>query len=190
MLLETSVVPRRDPALEQVRPSARNDARPAAIVIRPVRPDDAPRLARFFGALSPRSRHRRFLAVVNELPAAIFTRFVEHNDADEMGLLAVMQRPGDETVLGEARYAVTGNERRAEFALSIADAAQGIGLGKRLLRALLRHATANGITTVYGEVLPDNRPMLTLTRALGFAERRDPNDPRLRYVERHIATPA
>lgn len=190
MLFETGAASpvRRDAVRASARPAARPIAPPAAIVIRPIRADDTARLTRFFRDLSPRSRHRRFHGVVNELPPAIIARFVDRNDADEMGLVAVLQRGGSETVIGETRYALTGSGRRAEFALTVADAAQGIGLGKRLLRALVRHAGANGITTMYGDVLPDNRPMLALTHALGFDERRDPNDARLRYVERRITS--
>jgi len=38
-------------------------------VIRAIRPDDEFKLDAFFRGLSPVSRHRRFLAVINELPA-------------------------------------------------------------------------------------------------------------------------
>jgi acetyltransferase len=190
MLLDALIAPteRLEPEITW-DPIWRSVARPAPIVIREVRADDGARLRQFFLGLSHRMRHRRFHGVVNDLPPAVIARFVGRNDPDEVGLLAVQQRAAGDTVIGEARYAVNGPGRTAEFAMAIADAAQGLGLGRRLLGALVRHAAGNGITALYGDVLPDNRPMLGLTQALGFDERRDPGDPRLRQVRLRIAKP-
>jgi acetyltransferase len=172
----------------------RSEAAPARgvapIVIRPVRPDDESRLAAFFRGLSPHSRQRRFHGGVNELPPRVVAQFVRRDDGDALGLLAVLTCAGREVVIGEAAYAITHSRtRNAEIAIAVADNEQGRGLGKRLLRSLLSHAVANNVMSLYGAVQPDNKAMLALARALGFTERRDAADARLRRVERCLPRP-
>jgi len=174
--------------LEWRKPSVERAAEESTpIVIRPIRPDDEPRLVAFFNGLSPRSRHRRFHGVVNELPPEIVSRFVHPDGRDELALVAVVKRGGREMVIAEARYALSGSATRsAEFAIVVADSSQGHGLGTRLLRSLMRRAAENQISKLYGDVLPDNGAMLRLAGAFGFRQRRDPDDPRLLRVEKTV----
>ena len=72
-----------------------------------------------------------------------------------------------ETLIGVARY-VKNNDESAEFAIVIADAWQGRGIGKRLLSELIEVARGRGIKRLHGEILGMNRPMLELVRKLGF----------------------
>jgi acetyltransferase len=58
--------------------------------------------------------------------------------------------------------------KRGEFAIIVGDPWQGSGIGSVLLRRCLRLAKAQGMETVEGTVLADNRPMLNLGRKLGF----------------------
>jgi len=159
----------------------------APIVIRPIRADDEEKLGAFFRGLSERSRHCRFHAVMNELPADVLARFVRPDGYDQVALVAVMRRPGGERVIGESRYVVIDNQaRKAEFAIAVADVAQGLGLGKRLLRGLMRRAVENQVAVLFGDVLPENQPMLALAREFGFKQRRDPHEPRLFLVEKSL----
>jgi RimJ/RimL family protein N-acetyltransferase len=169
--------------------AAHGGAQPAPVVIRPLEKSDVSKLAAFFRNLSPHSRHRRFHGAVNELPPALMAQLAQPDAEHQVALLAVVARGGRETVLGEVRYAITGTSRRAEFAIAVADAAQGLGLGGRLMRGLLHCAQANRIAELYGDVLPDNRAMLALARGCGFAVRRDPDDARLLRVERALSVP-
>lgn len=157
-------------------------------VIRPIGPDDEASLGAFFRGLSPNSRHRRFLAVMNELPAALLARFARPDGRSEMGLVAITGDGHRKSIVAEARLAFDSAACRcAEFAIAVADPEQRRGLGERLLRSLLRRAAENDIACVYGDVLPDNRAMLGLARKLGFSERRSPGDARLTRVERAVA---
>jgi acetyltransferase len=164
--------------------------RPAAskaVRIRPSRAGDEARLGAFFTGLSQGSRHRRFLGVVNELPFETLARLVRLDGCAEVALLATTWRGGREIVLGEARYAtVDESPDRAEFALAVADEAQGHGLGARLLRTLMRLAEMSGYAQVFGEVMPENRAMAQLARKLGFSQRRSHLDARLIRVTRPL----
>ncbi len=157
-----------------------------SIAIRPARPRDVGALARFYQALSPRSRMQRFHGAVNQLPAATVARFAGNDGPDALTLLAVLVGGASEAIVGEARYFVLPDGRTAEFAVSVTDAAQGIGLGRRLVQALIREASAQGIEFLRGDVMPENDAMLALARALGFEETRSGSDTRLRSIERAI----
>ncbi len=136
-----------------------------SIAIRPARPRDVGALARFYQALSPRSRMQRFHGAVNQLPAATVARFAGNDGPDALTLLAVLVGGASEAIVGEARYFVLPDGRTAEFAVSVTDAAQGIGLGRRLVQALIREASAQGIEFLRGDVMPENDAMLALARA-------------------------
>jgi acetyltransferase len=66
--------------------------------------------------------------------------------------------------------------------VTIADAWQGYGVGKKLLALLIDSARAHGIRRIFGEVLATNTPMLRLAGSLGFRIERHPDGAELRRV--------
>jgi phosphinothricin acetyltransferase len=58
----------------------------------------------------------------------------------------------------------------AEVSVYVADAAQGRGVGRRLLQHLIRASEAAGIWTLQVGIFPENRASLTLHAACGFRE--------------------
>jgi acetyltransferase len=58
----------------------------------------------------------------------------------------------------------------AEFALVVADAWQGKGLGRQILERLCRYAKGAGYRALYGHILDANHEMLDLARRLGFKD--------------------
>jgi len=85
----------------------------------------------------------------------------------DMALAAATMLDG-ETLLGMARYIRDRSGDAAEFAIVIADAWQGRGIGRRLLAKLIEAAGRRGVKRLYGDILATNRPMLELARKLGF----------------------
>ena len=57
---------------------------------------------------------------------------------------------------------------KAELALAVIDEYQGLGIGSALLRHLVTIARECGISELFAEVLPDNRPMLKVFEKNGF----------------------
>lgn len=151
--------------------------------VRKIRPHDAQLLGAFFAALSPESRRRRFHFGLGEVPQAWLERFTRPDAQGELGLVAVAMQVGREVCIGEVRYApAEGAPAVREFALVIADAWQGTGLGRGLLERLTRHAARHGVTSLHGDVQRDNLPMLGLARALGHRTIEHPSDATLRRV--------
>lgn len=142
--------------------------------VSPLRRHDAAAAQAFVAALSPQSRYRRFHVGLPQLPPAMLMGLV---DVDQVRHVALAARaPHADLIVADARY-VRDDERQdtAEFAVTVADHWQGLGLGRQLLTRLARHARSQGLRHLHGDVLRDNRPMLGLVERLGgrLAQRAD-----------------
>ena len=82
--------------------------------------------------------------------------------------MALSERSEGTAIVAEARCILDGAEGNAEFAIAIDDEFQRRGLGMRLLKTLVTHASRRGIRSLFGEILADNHAMLGLARRLGF----------------------
>jgi len=101
--------------------------------------------------------------------------------------LAATTTLGGETLIGVTRYVLDASNQSAEFAIVVADAWQGRGVGKRLLAKLIDIARRRGIKRLYGDILGTNRPMLEFVRKLGFTLERH-EDPTLTRATMNLAT--
>ncbi len=138
----------------------------SVVEIRAVEPGDAELLVRGFEELSQRSRYERFFTAVPYLPSHWVDELVDldHRDREAIGALDPVSGAG----VGVARYVrLEENPTEAEFAVTVADDWHGRGLGRMLLDELFDAARANGITTMSGDILATNTPMLRLAGHLG-----------------------
>src|SRR5215471_8111372 len=143
------------------RPVALRDG--SKVLIRPVRPADAPLLADGFARLSDRSRRMRFLARKDQLSAAElrYLTDVDHHDHEALGALD----PADGRGVGVARYVRDADDpHAAEIAVTIVDDWQGRGLGTELLTRLSARARSEGICRFTALVADDNVAMAALLR--------------------------
>jgi acetyltransferase len=106
-----------------------------------------------------------------------------------VAFVLTVAEPGRERIVGEARYAVTGDRETAEFGIVVADAFQGLGLAQRLMTALLDAARAGGLRWLVGEVLADNTRMLAFTRRCGFVATTRGVEPGVVRIERGVDPP-
>lgn len=134
--------------------------------MRPIRPEDAPLLTRFFDGLSERSRYQRFMQQLSELPPRLLARFTQLDYDRELALVVLHEG----RFVSVGRYAPNPDGTTAEFALTVADEWQGKGLGRALLERLCASARDAGYAALYGNILADNRDMLHLAARLGFSE--------------------
>lgn len=140
----------------------------STVVTRPIRPEDAALERRFFEGLSEKSRYQRFLNQMAQLPPQLMARFTQLDYDRELALVALAPDSGE--FIGVGRYAPNADGETAEFALTIADAWQGKGIGRALLERLCDCARAAGYRTLYGHILHANREMLELAERLGFTK--------------------
>jgi ribosomal protein S18 acetylase RimI-like enzyme len=132
------------------------------MVVRPVAEADVPGLARLYGELSPDDLRRRFFSVYH--PSSEFLTRVASGDDGRIGLVAVVP---DGRIVAEADYAPL-DDGDAEFAIVVAPDWRG-WLGPYLLDALVDEASERGVPNLQAEILVENRPMLGLVRARGYA---------------------
>lgn len=159
----------------------------ARVLLRPIRPDDADMEQAFVRGLSAESRYFRFMDTLRELTPEMLRRFTEIDYDRHMALIAVAPGPVE---VGVARYIAGHSGTTCEFALVVADAWQGRGLGRRLMSALIDAARAHGLLTMFGDVLLANHAMLRLMRRMGFVLESSPDDPMLRRVVLDLRVPA
>jgi len=158
--------------------------------VRAVTPGDAEAIQAFVRGLSDDARRRRFFSPIRELHPDALKRMTEVDHAREEVLLAVVHEAARETVVGIAQYAVQADGPACEFAVVVADGWQGHGLGRRLTERLLDAARRAGIARAEGDVLPANRPMVGLARAMGFDLAHSPDDPTVLRIARPLREPA
>jgi GNAT superfamily N-acetyltransferase len=118
------------------------------------------------------------MASVRELSDAALKRAVNPVLGHEFALVAESEC----AIVAAARYIVDADGGSCEFAVTVADEWQRVGLASRMLESLLRAATGAGLKSMYGYVLAANRPMLELARRLGFEVTSSDEGPAVRLV--------
>jgi len=145
------------------------------VTIRPIRPDDMAIETAFVAGLSPETGYRRLLSPRHPQPDELW-RFTHIDYERELALIAIARLAGAERQLAVARYVRDEQGEQAEFAIVVADAWQGSGLGTKLLRSLMRAAARAGVRRLSDITLSSNQGMLAVARKLGFQLLRDPDD--------------
>ena len=139
------------------------------VVVRPARASDCELQRTFVRTLSAKSRHSRFMSAISELSDKMAREFCDIDYRTHFALIAMTGQGASETMIGEARYVVDAEGARAcEFAISVADAWRGRGVGRELMRKIVRRARASGLSLMHGFTLAGNSSMIWLAMSLGF----------------------
>ena len=145
------------------------------ILIRPIRPEDALTLRAGFALLQPDEVRQRFLHPMKELSAQQAERLARPDPRRDFALVAAEPLPPGEALVGAvARISIDANGKDAEFAILVSHYVNGMGLGRHLMRRLVRWAKGRKLERIYGDVLESNLPMQALAASLDF--RREAGD--------------
>ena len=134
--------------------------------LRPIRPEDAPRLVEFYERLSRHTAYQRFFTIMKRLPPDWARMLATVDHRRRLALVAERGPAGAPELVGVGRYVPTDDPETAEVAFVVQDGVQGRGLGTNLLRHLLEAAEARGIRRFRAYVLADNTRMLDLLARL------------------------
>lgn len=167
-----------------VRQTYLSDGTP--MVVRPIRPEDADIEQEFVRNLSAEARYFRFMRVIDELTPEMLVSFTQLDYSHEMAIIAVIREQGRQKQIGVARYVVNPDGKSCEFALTVSDEHRGQGIGSQLMDAMMEAARGHSVQVVEGEVLANNRRMLSLMQELGFSISTSSEDPSIRRVERWL----
>ncbi len=139
--------------------------------LRPIRPDDEPRLADLYDRLSRYTAYQRFFTALKRLPPD-WVHFLANVDYRRR-LALVVERPPSGELVAVARYEPTDREDTAEIAFVVQDGWQNRGLGTMLLADLLAAAATRGVRRFRAYVLADNARMIDLlVRFMEIIERK------------------
>ena len=168
----------------------------SAMLVRPIRPEDATMERAFVEGLSDQTRYMRFFHPARTLSPRLLARFTQLDYEREMALIALPVNDGaacaeppvaaasasaaaGPLMAGVARYSPDASGTACEFAVTVADAWQRRGVGKLLMQRLIDAARAAGYQRMTGSVLTINAPMRALMRQLQFIAQPCADDPAL-----------
>ncbi|HET7784807.1 MAG TPA: bifunctional acetate--CoA ligase family protein/GNAT family N-acetyltransferase [Myxococcales bacterium] len=139
----------------------------AEVVIRPIRPEDEPKMVDFHKTLSDESVYYRYagtlkldMRVAHERLARLC--FIDYDR--EMALIAELSGK----LVAVARLTRLVGTRDGEFALLVSDNLQGQGLGRALLSRLFDVGRDWNLERIVAYILPGNVPMRRVCEHLGF----------------------
>ena len=167
---------------EGTRLTLRNEQ---SVRVRPVRPADAETIQEFVRRLSITSRRLRFHMAIRELAPSMLARLTESTGRGHV-LLAEAHDGETWCMVAMAQYALGDDEGTCELALVVADAWQGVGLGRALVEVLIQSARHAGFVRAIADVLRDNEAMLALGRAYDFTVVRSPYGATMLRLERDL----
>ena len=173
-----------EPRSRRDDPHLVRDGAQSRVSIRAIDRSDADDLSDLYLSLSPASRRSRFLGTIRD--DAI--REVARRLADEPGLVAVLDEPGprDGALVGHIALLPAGADT-AELAIVVADAAQGHGIGTRLVRAAADEARRLGLHRIVASTFADNARMRRLLLHAGWPVERDAIDACVEEIELAVA---
>jgi acetyltransferase len=144
------------------------------VTLRPIRPDDAPRLQEGFSRLTPHTIYMRFLKVARELTDQQAREMAEVDYQKRMAIVGYVLEGGQERLVVVARYELLDRDEPglAEAAIVVRDDYQGRGLGKISMQHLVEYASRHGVRGLVATVHANNTPLLSFIRNSGVPFRR------------------
>ena len=133
-------------------------------------PGDLPELRAFYARLSPESRRMRFFSESKPGEDVLAPLCDSGNPKQQLTLLVFRYADGASRIVASGSY-LAHRLPKAEFAVAVDDAFQGLGLGSLLLERLAVLAASQGFTEFVAITHPTNKPMLEVFRGSGFALR-------------------
>ncbi len=152
--------------------SPRGRPRGVEVTIRPIRPEDEPKLIEFHKALSEQTVLQRYFQPLKFSQRTAHERLTRicFIDYDREMALVVEQKNaiGETEIVAVGRMGKTHGMPEGELAVLVSDTSQGQGLGKELYRRLVQIARDEKLTRLHSNMLSDNVQGKALCQALGF----------------------
>ncbi len=138
------------------------------VLLRPIRPEDEPMWHALVAACSQESIWYRFRYLFKESTHDMAMRYCFVDYDREIGMVAEIEDEGERKLIGVGRLAADADHNEAEYALLVADAWQGQGLGSIMTEHCLDICKRWGIKRVVAEMAPDNKRMFGILERRGF----------------------
>lgn len=146
------------------------------VLLRAIAPADEEELLQAFERLGATTRYLRFMHAVREANVTRLRTVLNAFPEKGLAIAATVPAADGIDIVGTASFFTGATGEDCEFAITVADAWAGAGLGRALMEALIETARGRGLRAMIGFVLAENAPMLRLAGRLGFESSRDPDD--------------
>jgi len=142
------------------------------VFVRPIRPEDEPRIHEFLQRVTPNDLRLRFFAPMREFSHQFIARLTQLYYARAMAFVGFDE--ATKQMVGVVRIHSDSIYETGEYAILLRSDVKGRGLGWELMRLLIEYAKSEGLKTISGDVLKENTIMLEMCRHLGFEVKADP----------------
>ncbi len=139
-----------------------------AVLIRPIKPEDAAAHYEMVAGFSQQTRYFRFFSLREEISPEQMVRFTQIDYDRDVAIIAEVERDGKKISIGVNRLVYYPHSEEYEFAVVVTDAWQGSGAGRLLMEKLIYIAKDRGIPEIFGLVLRDNVSMMRFIKNFGF----------------------
>ena len=139
------------------------------IIIRPIRPDDEPKVREMFYKFSEQTVYLRYHGQLKSMPHNKLQVFCNVDYDTEMALVGVVGDEERAEVVGVGRYMTDPGKSTAEMAFVVGDDWQRKGLGTYLFRRLIEIGRHEGIRRFTADVLAENSGMLKIFHRSGMS---------------------
>jgi acetyltransferase len=136
------------------------------IFARPIRPEDEPLIHAMLRHVTSHDLRLRFFGPMKEFSHEFIARLTQLDYARAMAFVALEEATGE--IVGVVRIHSDSIYETGEYAILLRSDLKGSGLGWTLMRLIIEYARAEGLKTIWGDVLAENTVMLEMCRSLGF----------------------
>lgn len=138
------------------------------VTVRPIRPEDEPKLVTFHERLSERSVYLRYASLMKLEQRVAHERLARICFIDYDREMALVAEDGNGKIIGVGRLTQQPGRNEAEFAMLVIDEYQGEGVGTELLNRLLEVGKDEGLDRITADILQQNQAMQRVCEKLDF----------------------
>jgi acetyltransferase len=143
------------------------------VLLRPIRPEDEPLVAKLHSTLSEQSVYRRYLQQISLDQRVAHERLIRvcFNDYDrELALVADVRdsKTGEHSLMAIGRLIKMPEVAEGEISVLVGDPYQHQGVGSAIVQRLIEIAKIEKLKLVRADILPENVGMQRICERLGF----------------------
>ena len=143
------------------------------VVIRPIVPDDEPLVRDFYKSVSEKSLKQEYLRTLHYDDLATHERLIRicYIDYDREITLVIEHKNQDNSreLFAIARFTKLANSKDAVFSLLVKDKWQKMGIGKELIKNIIKIAKDENIDHLLSHMFEDNENMRNICQSLKFS---------------------
>ena len=138
-------------------------------LLRPIIPEDAEALEDLVARSTPDDTRLRFFIPLRKLAPRQLVRMTQIDYDREMALVLMAGLAASAPqMIGVVHLMGDPDNERAEFAILVRSDLHRRGIGRLLMTRLIEYSRARGLSAIFGHVLRENVPMLSLCKELGL----------------------